>query len=144
MNARQSPTFDTAALRFDEVNAACVPGGCGGLTVGSDGVARHPGVGMKLTFREVGDFAATHAAEECLSKAGFSVGRSERGNPRGILFGDFDIQKWRNLDRIERDRLHGTLAGDGRYAPVTISLHPNCPPHASAALTAALSNGETS
>ena len=34
----EAPTFDTAAFTPGEIDAACVPGGCGGLVVGSEGV----------------------------------------------------------------------------------------------------------
>jgi hypothetical protein len=61
--------------------------------------------------------AARAEAERCLVEFGFSVGRRQRGSPSGILLGDFDIQKWRNLRPHERAALHGTLQCD--YYPVT-------------------------
>lgn len=82
-----------------------------------------------MVFNEVGDFAATKAAERVLTAAGFSVGRSERGAPRGLLLGDFDIQRWRNLNKAERDALHGQVTGDGRNGPIFIHLS-SCAPEA--------------
>lgn len=67
---------------------------------------------------------------------GMSVGRLQRDCPRGILFGDFDIQKWRNLSTAERSALHGTLkrmTGDAlrielRAVPADLVIrHPDAP-----------------
>jgi len=44
-----------------------------------------------------------------LEARGFSVGRLQGPAPRGILFGDYDIQKWRNLRPNDVEALHGTL-----------------------------------
>lgn len=57
-----------------------------------------------------GDFSANDAAEAFLRERGFSVGSMQRGDPRGIMFGDCDIAKWRNLSASERTALHGVLA----------------------------------
>lgn len=59
-----------------------------------------------------GDFEAVARAERLLVEHGFSIGTTQRGSPRGILFGNFDIQKWRNLNHAERAALHGVLVGD--------------------------------
>lgn len=61
---------------------------------------------------DAGDFAAVRRAEQLLQAHGFSVGTTQRGSPRGILFGNYDIQKWRNLNVSERAALHGILDGD--------------------------------
>lgn len=50
-------------------------------------------------------------AEKLLADHGFSFGRMQAYEPRGILFGDFDIQKWRNLSRGDREQLDGLLSG---------------------------------
>jgi hypothetical protein len=78
-------------------------------------------------FPDLGDFAACHAAEIWLSKHGFSVGRMQGKHPRGVLFGEYDIQKWRNLRSHERASLHATLLGDMRNGPVTVRLHEDAP-----------------
>ena len=75
-----------------------------------------------IVFDQTGDFAATYAAEEWCKENGYSVGTMQRGDPRGILKGDFDIQKWRNLNAKDRAELDGTLTGDGRNGPVTIRI----------------------
>ncbi|MEN5277337.1 hypothetical protein ABE527_10330 [Brucella sp. TWI432] len=52
-----------------------------------------------------GDFAAVRRAEQLLKQHGFSVGTTQRGSPRGIMFGAYDIQKWRNLNEADRAAL---------------------------------------
>lgn len=76
----------------------------------------------ELTFDQAGDFAAYHAAERWLSDRGFSLGHMQRGAPCGIMRGDWDIQKWRNLSNQDRRELDGTLSGDFRNGPVVIRV----------------------
>lgn len=82
----------------------------------------------RRTFADTGDFAATRAAEAWCNENGISVGIMQGHDPRGLLVGDFDIAKWRNLDRDERAALHGVMTGDGRNGPAHIELFANCPP----------------
>ena len=77
---------------------------------------------VKVEFNDAGDFAAVRAAEEWCAKYGLSVGPMQRGEPRGILFGDYDIQKWRNLRQADKDALHGMMTGDMRNGPVFLLL----------------------
>lgn len=83
---------------------------------------------FQRTFAQDDDFAATRAAEAFLSSRGFSVGRMQARSPTGILFGNYDIQKWRNLRAADRDALHGLMLGAGRAGPVTVYIYDNCPP----------------
>ena len=92
-----------------------------------------------ITFHGAGDFAACNDAEKFLASAGFSVGRMQRGDPRGILFGDFDIQKWRNLSQFDIAHLHGFMRGDMRNGPVTVTLLDKAPAEAKAAFERARS-----
>lgn len=78
---------------------------------------------MNIVFDQAGDFAAMEAAESWCAKHNLSVGAMERGRPRGLLFGDFAIAKWHNLRQADKDALHGTITGDMRHGPVTITLH---------------------
>ncbi len=99
------------------------------------------------TFTTEGDFSACTEAEEFLKLAGFSVGTMQRGDPRGILFGDYDIMKWRNLDKRDREALHGILVGPMRTGPVRIQIFESAPQEAkrafhSTATAAALVAGE--
>lgn len=68
-----------------------------------------PNVIFKATLTGEDSFTVTQRAEAALRESGFSVGRMQAHSPRGILFGDFDIQKWRNLDRADREALHGQV-----------------------------------
>lgn len=77
------------------------------------------------SFRKIfegGDFAACRAAEAFLDKHGFSYGRLQRGSPRGILTGKFDIQKWRNLNAADRAALDGVITGDMLHGPVIVEI----------------------
>lgn len=86
-----------------------------------------------LTFNDAGDFAAVRAAEVFLREAGFSVGIMQAGSPRGILFGDFVIAKWRNLRPADVAALHGTMIG-GRDGPVHVVIKATAPAEAHEAL----------
>lgn len=87
-----------------------------------------PAIAHQELFAITGDFAATRAAEDWCKAHGISVGTMQRGAPRGLLVGDFDISKWRNMNRREIAALHGQLIGDGRNGPVRVQLFDNCPP----------------
>lgn len=81
---------------------------------------------VDVTVNLPGDFKAYNRALEALRTNGFSVGRMEAHSPTGILFGDFDIQKWRNLSRDDRIQLHGTITGSCRHGPCRVFvLAPN-------------------
>lgn len=82
---------------------------------------------LTKTFSTPGTFAARHAAERFLESAGFSVGISQGPSPRGILFGEYAIMKWRNLNEHERNALHGQMIGDGRGGPVTVEIFERAP-----------------
>ncbi|WP_185961250.1 hypothetical protein [Telmatospirillum sp. J64-1] len=71
-------------------------------------------------------FGAMWAAERWLAENGYSVGHSEKGSPRGILKGDYDIQKWRNLRPQDRAALDGEMIG-GRDQDQIIRIHRNEP-----------------
>lgn len=78
---------------------------------------------LTRTFASPRDFGAVREAERFLADRGFSYGRLERGAPRGILLGDFDIQKWRNLSAKDRFALHGEMTGDFRRGPVRVVIY---------------------
>jgi hypothetical protein len=87
-----------------------------------------------IVFHDDEEFGASRKAISFLESRGFSVGRNQAHAPRGILFGAYDIQKWRNLRPHEREALHGEVTGDMRNGPVTIQLRENAPAEAMAAL----------
>ena len=83
-------------------------------------------------FAARGDFGARGDATAWLERAGFSVGRLQANAPSGVLFGSFDIQKWRNLSKADRQALHGQMFSH-RGGPATIRLFPDAPAEAIAA-----------
>ena len=71
------------------------------------------------------EFSASHDAERWCEARGISVGHMERDRPRGLLFGDFEISKWRNMTTAEQRELHGHMvagAGSFRGGPITVRL----------------------
>jgi hypothetical protein len=82
------------------------------------------------TFSETGTWVAKNAAEEFLQLAGFSVGANQAHSPRGILFGDYAIMKWRNLRRRDIAALHGVMTGDGREGPLVVRIFERAPQEA--------------
>jgi hypothetical protein len=55
------------------------------------------------------DFSAMRAVERWCERNGYSIGRTQRGSPIGVLKGDYDIQKWRNLSKQQRADLDGVI-----------------------------------
>lgn len=86
------------------------------------------------------DFATMREAEDYLKARGFSVGRMQGPAPRGILFGNVDIQKWRNLDSADRAALHGWIIRYGTVPPygerAHITIYEHAPDEAHAAIRA--------
>lgn len=83
---------------------------------------------LTRTFVEQGDFAALHAAEDMARELGLSIGSHQRGAPTGLMFGDYDIAKWRNLSKAERTALHGIIHGfDKRNGPVCLTIYDDAP-----------------
>lgn len=79
---------------------------------------------IRETFTGTRDFEANDKAEAWCEAHGLSVGRMQGAEQRGILLGNFDIQKWRNLNHGERMALHGVMSGDMRRGPVHVDLKP--------------------
>lgn len=89
-----------------------------------------------ITFAQVGDFAACHAAEAALKAHGFAIGPTQRGAPRAIMFGDYAVSKWSNLNQNERRETHATMTGNFRDGPVILRLLPAAPDAACVAFEA--------
>lgn len=86
-------------------------------------LAQHSGSDIIVHFADpVNDFGAMHKAMDWCREHGISVGRMQAGAPRGLLYGDFDIQKWRNLRPVDIAALDGRMVGDMRHGPVTIRV----------------------
>lgn len=60
-------------------------------------------------FEANGDFGAYYAACEWLKQNGFSYGSMQRADPMGIMKGDWDIAKWRNLSVKDKKSLDGDM-----------------------------------
>lgn len=77
------------------------------------GAGRGAGRGPSMTthrFHNTGeDWSGLRAATTWLDAKGYSSGRMQGSSPIGILHGDYDIQKWRNLNREQREVLDGTI-----------------------------------
>lgn len=86
--------------------------------------ASGPEDGPSKVFDSPGEWKAFEDAVCWLKEAGFSVGRMQRGSPIGVLFGEYDIQKWRNLSKTDRANLDGKIIGYCREGPVTVRLTP--------------------
>lgn len=77
---------------------------------------------MILTFNETGDWAALRAAENWCKENNVSIGTMQAGSPRGLMRGDYQIAKWRNLDNSDKKSLDGQMTGDMRHGPITIEM----------------------
>ena len=73
-------------------------------------------------FQRAGDFESWYECQRWLKERGYSVGSTCFGSPVGVLRGDYIIAKWRNLNEKERAELDGTVTGDFRNGPLTLSL----------------------
>lgn len=99
------------------------------------GEAARTNAAWRFDFWPGKDVAAERRRVRALfERHGFSVGRRQRGSPAGVLFGSYDIQKWRNLRKDERETLHGTLYEDD--FPITASFPRGLPDHVDDALLA--------
>lgn len=78
----------------------------------------------RVSFEQKGVFAASNAAEAWCAERGISVGIMERGQPRGLVYGDFEVAKWHNLNRAERAALDGRMIGEMRHGPVVVEVAP--------------------
>ncbi len=91
----------------------------------------------KIVFQQSGDFEAVRAAEKALAAGAFAIGHMQRGSPRGILYGDYLIQKWKNLSRQDIAELCGIAEG-GRDGPIVVTFYDNAPDHAISAMEVAI------
>jgi hypothetical protein len=78
-----------------------------------------------IEFKNTGEeFSAFYAAEQWCYDNGYSYGSMCGSEPIGLLKGDHDIAKWRNLTDKQRKALDGTMTVTGRfrYNDVIITL----------------------
>lgn len=96
----------------------------------------HAAVFRAHIFTGEGAFSALNAATAWLRSMGFSVGRMQARSPSGIMFGAYDISKWRNLSQADRAVLHGQMIA-GRAA-ASIHFSHSMPPEAVEAVKAGI------
>lgn len=77
---------------------------------------------FKKTFADEGPFKALNSCTQWLEERGYSRGTTCVLFPTGVLFGDFDIAKWKNLTEKEIAALDGHITGNTREGPVTLHL----------------------
>ncbi len=77
---------------------------------------------IEKIFDNKGTFEALHAAQSWCKENGFSFGPTCVCAPQAVLKGDWDIAKWRNLTPSERNDIDGTISGDGREGPMTVTI----------------------
>jgi hypothetical protein len=77
---------------------------------------------MQLVFDQKGTFEAMYAAQKWCQDNWVSYGSSCVSGPVGLLRGDYCISKWRNMTPKERAELDGTMSGDLRNGPVTVTM----------------------
>lgn len=74
------------------------------------------------TFDQEGTFQALYAAQNWLRENGYSYGSTCREEPIGVMKGEWDIAKWRNLSRQDIAGLDGALFGSARNGPIKLKL----------------------
>ena len=77
---------------------------------------------MTMIFDQKGDFQAIYAAEKYCNENGISYGSMCSPYPIGLIYGEVVIAKWRNLTKKERDLVDGTITGDFRNGPLTLTI----------------------
>ena len=76
----------------------------------------------RLYFSGGSDFQAYALATKWCRDNGISYGSTQCGVPVGLMRGDCDISKWRNLSQEERAQLDGTISGDFRNGPLILQM----------------------
>lgn len=77
---------------------------------------------FEISFEREGPFESWYACQRWLTERGYSFGSTCVMSPVGVLKGDYTIAKWRNLTPKERAELDGSVSGDFRNGPVTLTL----------------------
>ncbi|KKQ95342.1 MAG: hypothetical protein UT21_C0006G0014 [Candidatus Woesebacteria bacterium GW2011_GWA1_39_11b] len=75
-----------------------------------------------IVFHNKGTFEAFYAAKDWMVENNYSCGSSCAFAPVGLIEGDYDIAKWKNMTKSEINTLDGVMTGDLREGPVTITI----------------------
>lgn len=77
------------------------------------------------------EFKTEEDAITALKMTGFSIGTNQRDDPRAVYFGDYDIEKWRNLSATEKnnaDIIYTRIGGRDGY--ILLAINDKCPKEA--------------
>jgi hypothetical protein len=78
---------------------------------------------QKEVFTKNGTFESYYAACHWLTENGYSYGSMCCPQPIGIMKGDYNIQKWKNLSNFQISQLHGVMtSSDWREGSVLIEI----------------------
>lgn len=79
---------------------------------------------MEQKFRVAGTFQSYYAACHFVKDMGYSYGSMCRDMPIGLLKGDYDISKWRNLTVEKIKQLDGVMtSSDFREGEVIVKIY---------------------
>lgn len=78
---------------------------------------------MKYIF-DGAEFKGYYAAEKAAKSAGYTTGSMERDKPIAVFSADIEhyAPKWRHLMQSDKKLLAGTIEGDERNGPVTLTI----------------------
>lgn len=80
----------------------------------------------KHEFNVEGTFESYYAASRWAKENGYKEGSMDRINPIALMKGYDYVAKWHNLNREERNSVHGVMISDYfREKPVTILIFEN-------------------
>jgi hypothetical protein len=81
----------------------------------------------KIEFQGGGTFEAMYAAQHFLKENGYDYGSTCAMMPVAVVKGhyheDYDLpEKWKNFTAKQKKSVHGTITGDMREGPVTVTF----------------------
>lgn len=80
-------------------------------------------VDLTIEFKREGTFQSFYAAQSWLGEHGYSYGSMCSPQPIGVLKGDWNIAKWKNLTAKEKRELDGIMISDNwREGSVKIKI----------------------
>ena len=76
----------------------------------------------KIEFNLPGVFQALYAAQEWCVHNSISYGSLCGDQPVALMYGDYNIAKWKNLTPKEKRTVDGKMTGDMRNGPIFIEM----------------------
>jgi len=77
---------------------------------------------IHITFTGEKRFEALRAAEFWCAELGVSVGSMQEDAPRGLMWGEVAIPKWRSLTVQLELGLDGRMTGNMQYGPIEVEI----------------------